>query len=224
MDDSTQEAERNAQTEDGAADDSVASTPLRSRDKRGTIAAVAVIALALLLVAVLGNSDGRRAAGPAARAAEAVVAPGATSGETAAAPAPSDNASATASDDTPIWGPTLGSIAELNELAVDEDAVLLLVPATDGGQDEKLKEEVGAATETARSRGLVTTAYTLSSDAPEYSMVIRDVSPPCVLAMVKGAGAIPVSGEITQAKIWDALTAAAQSGGCSAGGCGPSCR
>ncbi len=220
MDASTQDAERNGRTEEGAADDPVGSAPVRGRDSRGKIAAFAVIAIALLLVALLGNADGRRAAGPTTRAEEAVAAPRVTPAESAAAPAPSGDRAATASEETPIWGPTLNSVAELNELAVDEDAVLVLVPAADGRQGEGVKAEIEAATETARSRGLVTTAYTLSPDAPEYSMVTRDVSPPCVLAMMKGAGAIPVSGEITQAKIWDALTAAAQSGGCGAGGCG----
>ncbi|HCU37917.1 MAG TPA: hypothetical protein DGT21_21525 [Armatimonadetes bacterium] len=224
MDASPQDAERNREPDHDALDGPVGSAPVRNRDNRGKIAALVAIALALLLIALFGNADGRRAAGPTARAGEAVATPDPTPAETATPRGSSDDATATASHETPTLGPTLGSLAELSELAADQDAVLVLVPAAGRGQDEKLKAEIEAATETARSRGLATTAYSLSPEAPEYSMVTRDVSPPCVLAMVKGAGAVPVSGEITQAKIWDALTAAAQSGGCGSAGCGPSCR
>ena len=122
---------------------------------------------------------------------------------------------------TAVWGPTLSSLASLNDVAADKDAVFVFVPAKDGKQTATIRAQVKAAATKAQSRGASITAYMLSSDAEEYAQIIQQVSPPCVLAMVKGAGAIPVSGEITEAKLLEALVTASRPSSCGPSGCGP---
>jgi hypothetical protein len=105
-------------------------------------------------------------------------------------------------------------------LAVDKDAVFVFVPAKDGKQTGAIREQVSAATKQAQSRGQKITAYTLSTDAKDYADITGQVAAPCVLAMAKGAGAVPVSGEITDAKLLAALVTASRPSSCGAGGCG----
>ena len=66
--------------------------------------------------------------------------------------------------------------------------------------------------------------FTLKTDSPDYAQVAAQISVPCVLAMVKGRGMIPVSGDITETKLIQGFVAASSSGGgCgpASGGCGP---
>lgn len=129
---------------------------------------------------------------------------------------------ATKAEPTAVWGPALSSLASLNQLAVDKDAVFVFLPAKDGKQTETIRAQVEAAVRKSQSRGSAIAAYTLSSDAKEYAQVTSQVSAPCVLAMVKGAGAIPVSGEITEVKLLEALVTASRPSSCGPSGCGPS--
>lgn len=126
-------------------------------------------------------------------------------------------------DQAAVWGPTLSSLASLNKVAADKDSVFVFLPAKDGKQTGAIRRQVEAAAKKAQSRGSKVVAYTLSSDAEEYAQIAGQASPPCVLVMVKGAGAIPVSGEITEAKLLEALVTASRPSSCApSSGCDPS--
>jgi hypothetical protein len=59
--------------------------------------------------------------------------------------------------------------------------------------------------------------FTLKSGSPDYDQIAAQMSVPGVLAIVKGCGMSPISGDITEAKLVQGFVAAS-----SAGGCGPS--
>ncbi len=178
---------------------------------KGKIAAVIGIAVAASLIVLIGSSDRRRAdSASVARVVEAA----------ARTDVPTTPPVESAADQDAVWGPTLDSLAALNELAADEDAVFVLLPDTDGEQTEAIRPEVEAATRLAQARGLAVTAYTLSAEAEEYSEVAQQMPLPCVLAIVKGAGALPVTDEITEETLWEALLASAQAASCGPTGCG----
>jgi hypothetical protein len=67
--------------------------------------------------------------------------------------------------------------------------------------------------------------FTLKTDSRDYAQVALQIAVPGTIAMVKGRGMAPVSGEITEAKLVQAFVSASSAGGgCgpSSGGCGPS--
>jgi len=65
--------------------------------------------------------------------------------------------------------------------------------------------------------------FTLKTDSPDYMQVTAQIPAPSVLAMIKGRGMVPVSGEITETKLIQAFVAASSAGGCgpASAGCGP---
>jgi hypothetical protein len=201
------------------------------------LAALAVVSLGSAKRAGTDNKTGAFAAVPVVASPTAVPA---TDQATAATGEKPEQAPATASptavpltnkpaatparkqDQAAVWGPTLSSLASLNKVAADKDAVFVFLPAKDGERTGEIRAQVAAAAKKARARGSRITAYTLSSDAKEYAQVAAQASPPCVLVMAKGAGAIPVTGEITEAKLLEALVTASRPSSCGPSGCGPS--
>lgn len=149
------------------------------------------------------------------------TAPGAPAAPAGAADGPATPAPEKA-ESTAVWGPTLSSLSALNEVALDKDAVFILVESEDGKQTAAIRAQVAAATKKARSRGSSVVAYMLSKDAEEYAQLSQQVPPPCVLAIVKGAGSATVSGEITEVKLLEALVTASRPSSCGPSGCGPS--
>jgi hypothetical protein len=178
-------------------------------------------------------ATGAVAASPTAAfvADEAPAAPGGKQGQAPATASPTavpltNKPAATPAkkpDQAGVWGPTLSSLASLNKVAADKDSVFVFLPAKDGKQTGAIRRQVEAAVQKAQSRGSKVAAYTLSSDAEEYAQVASQASPPCVLVMVKGGGAAPVTGEITEAKLLAALVTASRPSSCApSSGCGPS--
>jgi len=170
--------------------------------------------------ALAGQEPFAAAPGPSAPTAPAALAPASP----AVASVAGNQASATGKkpEQTAVWGPPLASLASLNEVAVDKDAVFIFLPAKGGKQTGAIREQVEAAAKKAQSRGSAVAAYTLTSEAEDYTQVTGQVPAPCVLVMVKGAGAAPVTGEITEAKLLEALVAASRPSSCGPSGCGPS--
>lgn len=207
---------------------------LSTRAKTGVCLVVALVAVALVL---LGSANKARTATKTDAFASAPAAAAPMSTPAAATPMPTPAAvsptttpatdapaapAAAKAEPTSVWGPTLNSLASLNELAADKDAVFVFVPAKDGKQTGAIREQVAAAAKKARARDSSITAYMLSTDAEEYALIAGQVPPPCVIALVKGAGMAPVSGEITEAKLLEALVTASRPSGCGPSGCGPS--
>ena len=121
-----------------------------------------------------------------------------------------------------LWGPELDSLASLNKVAADSDAVFILLAAEDKLKMESVTTEVEAAAKKIQAGGKRICAFTLKKDAPNYAQLSKQFSIPCVLAMVKGRGLSGVSGEITESKLIQAFVMASRpQSGCGPGSCGP---
>lgn len=123
-----------------------------------------------------------------------------------------------------IWGPELDSIASLNQVATDVDAVFVFL-AAEGAQDvQPITGEIEAAARKIQSKGSRISAFTLKKESTNYAQLAKQFSTPCVVAMVKGHGMSAVSGQITESKLIQAFVTAsrARSACCPGGGpCGP---
>jgi len=119
----------------------------------------------------------------------------------------------------------IGAFAELNTLAADMAGVCVFLPERSASTDQAPMTQIHSAARTIGSRmqGKIG-VFTLKRGSPDYVQVVAQMTAPGVLAMVKGRGMAPLSGEITEAKLVQAFVTASSAGGCgpSAGGCGPS--
>ena len=115
----------------------------------------------------------------------------------------------------------IASLAELNRLATDTDAVFVYLPGQGAAADAPVAL-LGAAVEAIKASNIRVGIFTLKSDAPEYPQLAGQMDIPGVIAMVKGKGMVPVQGEITKDKLVQAFVAASNAGGCGPSGCGPS--
>jgi len=123
-----------------------------------------------------------------------------------------------------LWGKPLDSLASLNKVAANSNAVFIFLAAEDQQSSQPITKEIEAAAKKIQSNGIRVSAFTLKKGAPNYAQLAKQFSLPCVLAMVKGAGASGVSGEITEAKLIQAFVAASRpaSACCPSGApCGP---
>ncbi len=122
-----------------------------------------------------------------------------------------------------LWGTPLESLASLDEVATQKDAVFVYLPIKGKGLDESTKKEIEVAAEKAQSRGTTMGLYTLDDGSKDYTEMTSQVSIPCVLAMVKGSGMSVVSGNISESDLLQGLVTASRPSGCSPGSsCGPS--
>ena len=120
-------------------------------------------------------------------------------------------------------GDYLDSLAALNKLAVNQDAVFVFLPAKGSNLVSKeitdaiasAKQKIEAAT------GAKLGLYTLKSGSQEYANIAAQLPLPGMLVMSKGRGMGAVSGGITEEKILQAYVASS-SAGCGPSGCGPS--
>jgi uncharacterized membrane protein len=120
-----------------------------------------------------------------------------------------------------LWGAELDSLASLNKVAADTDAVFVLLAARDQLNDPAIIKEIEVAAQKIMSNGRKVSAFRLKESAPDYAQLAKQVSVPSVIAMVKGAGMSAVSGEINETKLVQAFVAASRPSGCGPAGCGP---
>ena len=153
-----------------------------------------------------------------------------------AAPAPTGYASLSAPEQPPApdaaakpSGPDalqeIATFSELNSLATNMSGVFVFMPG---------KGEAAAKAPTAQITGAIRTMepqldggkigfFSLKAGSRDYEQIAAKMEVPGVLAMVKGGGMAPVSGEITETKLVEAFVAASRAGGaCGPSGCGPS--
>jgi len=127
-------------------------------------------------------------------------------------------------------GEVIYSLASLNKLAVNQDAVFLFIPAND---NEIVKKEtldaIASAEQKIKSSGVKIGLYTLQfSPSTEYANLAKQLTLPSILVMSKGKGMGAVSGGITEDKILQAYVASSRAGGCcpagggGSAGCSPS--
>jgi hypothetical protein len=120
-----------------------------------------------------------------------------------------------------LWKADLDSLASLNKVAADVDAVFVLLAAKDQLNDPAITKEIEAAAQKIMSNGSKVSAFRLKESAPEYANLEKQVSVPSVLAMVKGLGMSAVSGDITETKLVQAFVEASRPSSCGPTGCGP---
>lgn len=115
-------------------------------------------------------------------------------------------------------GRTLGALSELNSVAANTDAVFIFLPGKGGTSGNLPSTPMKSAARTIESKiGAKCGLFTLKAGSRDYDGIAAQISVPAVLAMVKGGGLIPISGDITETKLIQGFVAASR-----AGGCGPS--
>ena len=124
-----------------------------------------------------------------------------------------------------LWGPELDSLASLNKIATDADAVFILLAADDQVDNQAAIKQIEAAAKKVQAGGTRISAFRLMQSAPNYANLTKQLSVPCVLAIVKGGGLSGVpADQITETKLVQAfVTASRPSSGCCPPGSGASC-
>jgi len=121
-----------------------------------------------------------------------------------------------------LWRADLDSLSALNTAAADTDAVFILLLGEDQQDSSLFTSEINAAAQKLASAKFRVSAFRLKQTAPEYAQLSKQASMPCVLAMAKGGGMIPVSGQISETRLIQAFVAASRpSSGCGPAGCCP---
>jgi len=185
---------------------------------RWVIGAVVLVAAAALVVraVVLDKSEDRKAK------TGFMVAPVA-----GAAVRPDKDSFATTIETTPLTDAVIGkgiaTLAELNLAATNTDAVFVYFPGKSALTNRPPVAEISGATKVVSTQGIKVGVFTLNPGSSDYEGIASQMMVPGVLTMVKGRGAVPVTGDITVEKLVQSFVAAssASSGGCGAGGCGP---
>lgn len=187
---------------------------------RMLIGAIVMIAAGVLIArAVLKNNSAATPKTAAEFASLPVLGQAATP---AAGAAPAATATPTAPAATAFK--ELGALTDLNTVAADTGAVFIYL----AGKDEPvikapLAQMRGAAKTIEAQANMKIGLFRLKADSPDYAQLAAQMPVPGVLAMVKGRGMVPVSGEITEAKLIQGYVAASSAGGgCGPAGCGPS--
>ena len=198
---------------------------LSNKTKGLVVLLVALVAVVVVLSGSIRRAESRASSNSATFNSEtssaAATAVSAAEATTSASTRASDEASKAPKQQSEVWGQTLPSLSALNEVATNIDSVFVLVPASDDKHTEAIRQEIAAAVRTARARGRKVMAYRLAGDSADRAKLKAEVGVPCVLAMVKGAGAVPVSGEISEAKLLESLVTASRPPSCGPSGCGP---
>ncbi len=121
--------------------------------------------------------------------------------------------------------PELDSLALLDKAAANSDAVFILLAAEDRQSNQAATRQIEAAIRKIQTGGTTISAFRLRQGAPNFANFAKQLSVPCVLAMVKGGGLSGVSADqITEAKLVQAfVTASRPSSGCCPPGSGASC-
>ena len=114
-----------------------------------------------------------------------------------------------------LWRTELDTLASLNQLAMEADAVFVFLSTQEQQDSETITGQIEAAAQTIQSKGTQVAAFKLKHSAPEYAQFAEQISVPCVLALVKGGGLQPVAGEISEARLLQAfVTASRPASGC----------
>lgn len=122
-----------------------------------------------------------------------------------------------------LWGNSLDSLASLNKVASEKDAVFVFLPAGTEEEVRTMREQIEAAARKIISRGTTMAAFTLDKNAQDYAQVSSQAPAPCVLTMVKGRGMSVVAKDITEANLLQALVAASRPSNCGPADAGSSC-
>ncbi|MFH1968907.1 MAG: hypothetical protein ABIJ53_01165 [Verrucomicrobiota bacterium] len=142
---------------------------------------------------------------------------------------PSGRLPGDAATDEPPATPTavavkeLGALSELNAVAADTGGVFVFLSAKNEPLIKAPLAQMRSAAKTIEAQGQKIGVFILKPGSRDYEQIATQMTVPCVLAMVKGRGMIPVSGDITETKLIQGFVAASSGGGCgpASSGCGP---
>ncbi len=121
----------------------------------------------------------------------------------------------------------IAALSELNTLATDTVGVFVFLPGKTEATAKAPTAQIMSAARTMEPQlgGGKIGVFALKAGSRDYEQVASQIPVPGVLALVKGRGMAPVSGEITEMKLVQAyVTASSAGGGCgpASSGCGPS--
>jgi MYXO-CTERM domain-containing protein len=179
---------------------------------RWVIGAIVLVAAGVLVARDLIKSNGASARATTTDFASLAALP------TPAGDSSSATNSGTAAPTTEKSVEPIETLSELNTKAAKLDAVFVFLPGKEGTSANPPSTTMnGAARAIESNAGKKCGLFTLKAGSPDYDQIAGQISLPAVLAIVKGRGMSPVSGDITEAKLVQGFVAAS-----SAGGCGPS--
>ena len=119
------------------------------------------------------------------------------------------------------WGEPLGSLADLNSVAASNDCVFVYLPAA-GVSDSSIRSLIESAAGKAQAQGMAPGLFILSGESEDYFAIAGQAPVPCVAALVRGGCTSVVSGDITEAKLLEALVVASRpASNCGPAGCAP---
>lgn len=187
--------------------------------RNGKLAICLLVVAAAILVLARGFARKAETGTAQAKTAFAATLP-ASSPQTPAA----EKASATQiSQAKPVaWGKTLAGLADLNQVAAQQNTVFVYVTGKGQKPVESVKQQIAKAAGKAQAGGMKTGCYMLDANSDDYARITSQTPAPCVLAMVKGGGSSVVSGQITEDKLLEAALTASRASSCGPSGCGPS--
>jgi hypothetical protein len=113
-------------------------------------------------------------------------------------------------------------MASLNDIAADKTAVFVYLAKKGQKPSDTIKRNIEIASGKSKAKGMTVAFYRLDDSSQDYAKITRQLPAPCVLAIVKGAGANAISGDITEEKLLAAIVAASRPSSCGPSGCGPS--
>jgi hypothetical protein len=111
-------------------------------------------------------------------------------------------------------GPTIGTLSELDRVAIQTDAVFIFLPGKGGVSEYPSSTAMNGAVRRLESKGLRCGVFTLNPGSPDYQELAKEMSVPGVVAMVKGHGMATIAGDLTETKLVQGYVAAASAGGC----------
>ena len=183
---------------------------------RWVIGAIVLVAAGVMAVQAINKGGGTTSQADPTAFAAITASP---TGESGMA---TNSAATTPAVETSV-GTSIGTLAELNTVAKNTDAVFIFLP----GKDEVVTNAPSAAMRGAarmiESKAAIKCGlFTLQAGSLDYDKLAGQITLPGVLAMVKGRGMSAISGDITEAKLVQGFVAASSAGGCGPSGCGPS--
>jgi hypothetical protein len=122
----------------------------------------------------------------------------------------------------------ISTLADLDTLATNTDAVFVYVPAKGGSADRAPAGVMAAAARKMRAQDIEVGLFALQAGSDDQADVAKEVELPCVLTLIRGRGGIPVTGKLTGERLVKSFDGLLSGGGCGEGGCGscgagPSC-
>ena len=107
----------------------------------------------------------------------------------------------------------LESLQTLDTLAAGKDVVFIVMPGQDRQSSQVICKEIAVTLNKLRSLGQKIAAFTFGNTGPDYDRLVNHFaveSFPCVVVLGRGGSASAVSGDISEARLYNAFALATQ--------------